>query len=394
MKHRLCLALILLTLPLAATAQDVPSRHVVVEQEVVLVEPAARDARVRKDLRFGGDGNAAVHLDLYTPPGEPAGPLPVVVFVNGGDRPDGSAKDWPIYQSWGRLVTTRGLAAVTHENPRRNRDGIAAVFEYLQTHHAELGVDPERVLVWMCSGNTSDGLPYVQETSPPGVRAAVVYYGRGEVERFDADLPVFYVRAGRDRAFLNDGIDSLWARAVEEELPWTMINARDLHHAFDGLDDNDESRRLIRRTLDFLEDHARPAGGPVMPDPLARTALAHWFGHEWTEAAEAYDRVLAEDPDDGVAWVRKGSALVRSGHPDEGIAVLEQAVERGHHADVARFEQARGHALAGRGDRAVALLEDLAERDQLTARNLDDEAFKSLAGEPAFRALQDAVATD
>lgn len=384
------LVVLVIALPGSLAAQTIPSRHGVVEQEVVLTVPGAETARVRADIRYAGDGAEGRHLDLYLPPSGASEPQPVVVFVNGGDRGERSLKEWPIYRSWARLVTTRDLAAVTFEN-REGRNGIAQLLTYLRTHGNELGIDPDNILVWMCSANTVHGLPLLMEDSPAGIRAAVVYYGRAEVERFDIDLPIFYARAGRDRAVLNDGIDALWVRAVEEELPWTMVNAPDLHHAFDALDDTDESRRIIRRTLDFLQHHARPPAHPPLPHPLARAALAHWFGHEWAEAAAAYDRVLAEDPDDAVARIRKGAALVRAGRAEDGMTVLEAALEAGQYLDTVRFELARGHALSGSSGRALEILEALTAADALSLRNLDDEAFASLASTERFASLRQAV---
>lgn len=369
-----------------ASAASTP-QHMVRDQEVVLRLPAATEARVETDVRFAAGDQGDLHLDLYRPADGAGEPLSVVVFANGGDRGESSLKDWPNYTSWGRLVTARGLAAVTFEN-RSGREGLAELFAYLHDHHLELGIDPGRILVWASSGNAFVALPYLQEETPAGVRAAVVYYGQADVERFARELPVFYVRAGRDRDVVNDGIDRLWERVTAEELPWTLVNAPSLHHGFDVLNDTVESRRVVRQTLDFLELHAR-AAAPVEDSPgrLARTALAHWFSREWAEAADAYRRYAEAQPEDEIGVGRHGIALVRIGELDAGIEVLDRALELGYDADSAHYEQARAHALSGRAADALALLKPLVANGILESRHLEDEAFDSLAGQTAFAEL-------
>ena len=50
--------------------------------------------------------------------------------------------------------------------------------------------------------------------------------------------------SGRDAPPLNAGIRRLWTTAAEQDVPWTMVLAHDLPHAFDALVESAESRRL------------------------------------------------------------------------------------------------------------------------------------------------------
>jgi len=67
------------------------------------------------------------------------------------------------------------------------------------------------------------------------------------------DVPLFMVRAGLDEVpNCNNSQDVFIRKALEHNLPLTLIKYQNGQHPFDLLDDNDETRRIIKQTLDFL----------------------------------------------------------------------------------------------------------------------------------------------
>ena len=77
-----------------------------------------------------------------------------------------------------------------------------------------------------------------------------------EGERYPADLPMLIVRAGRDRwPVIRRSLDHFVAFALEQNLPVTVVNYSTGQHAFDILDDTEETRAVIKQTIDFLRTH-------------------------------------------------------------------------------------------------------------------------------------------
>ena len=73
------------------------------------------------------------------------------------------------------------------------------------------------------------------------------------MERIDAHVRMLIVRAGRDPfAGLNDTIDAFVAEALARNLPLSMINQPDAPHAFDLLDESQETKRAIGEVVEFL----------------------------------------------------------------------------------------------------------------------------------------------
>jgi dienelactone hydrolase len=63
------------------------------------------------------------------------------------------------------------------------------------------------------------------------------------------------VRAGRDHPLNNQAIDAFVAEALRQNAPIEVINYPEGRHAFDVLDATDQTRQIIRRTLEFLKTH-------------------------------------------------------------------------------------------------------------------------------------------
>jgi tetratricopeptide (TPR) repeat protein len=230
------------------------------------------------------------------------------------------------------------------------------------------------------------------------------------------------VLAGRDSPSLLEGQRALWARAVKEGAPWTMVSAPDLPHAFDGIEDTSHSRQVVRDIVEFLTAALAPAGPPPPPAPLPRRATAHMYGNEPEKAAAVYREILAANPKDreaqrllGLALTRQGKAgeavealrraielgddgpaihrnlgeaLLRAGKPAEASEHLKKAVDLGAHAPPLIYNLACAYALSGRKDDAFARLTEVAGMGWLTREQIEGDAdLANLKSDPRFGAL-------
>jgi hypothetical protein len=54
---------------------------------------------------------------------------------------------------------------------------------------------------------------------------------------------------------LNDGVDRFVQLALSKNLSVEVVNHATGHHGFDIEDDNERSREIIRRTIEFIKTH-------------------------------------------------------------------------------------------------------------------------------------------
>ena len=240
--------------------------------------PADADVEVRSVVVDG----AGPAVDLYYPDDAGPEPRPAVVFVLGyPDSAFGPLRSHDQYVSWARLVAAEGFVGVLHE-VRDPESDLRSVLGFIRSEAAALGVDPDRVGLWSCSGNTALALEAARNGVEIRPAAFVAYYGLMPTpdrhlgaaldsmsarfgfalpaydagEAYPPSLPMLLVRAGADRwAEIRGSIDHFTAFALEENLDLTVRNYPAGQHAFDVLDDTAETRAIIRETLTFLREH-------------------------------------------------------------------------------------------------------------------------------------------
>jgi hypothetical protein len=124
----------------------------------------------------------------------------------------------------------------------------------------------------------------------------------------------------------------------------------------------------------------------LVAPPEPALADAAFQRHDWAKAAEAYQKVVAVIPDDGVAWLRLGISLVQLGKGKEAIPPLEKAEKLGVQAPLVEYELAQAQALAGERGRALSILQALVEADffPVGPPAAQEKAFAALADDPAF----------
>lgn len=137
-----------------------------------------------------------------------------------------------------------------------------------------LGIDPHRICLWGVSGG---GTLLAVGLASRQVRCIVGLYpfvdirqilprfpdpARDSVRRLlsAVDLPdsiaaaprLLLVRAGLDQPSLNASIDSVVRHALDRNRSIELINHPTGHHAFDLIDDTEESRAILLRAMQFV----------------------------------------------------------------------------------------------------------------------------------------------
>ena len=301
-RMHLVLTIILLTtlIPGAVRAQNRDPSKI----PVVYGVPGMDQAIVRSGVVFDTSSATPLAFDAYLPRGLRKGERrPAIVFISGGER----VRHWRWFITWGQLAAAHGLVGIVPDKRYpRGLDGTRAGFDdtekllaFLQTQGDTLGVDPQRICLWTFSAggrltavglqpDKSNGLAGTRQAGMPAlpgsVRCLVSFYGvldmSGELSSLsnEADReallrryspvqsleslvasgakspPVFIARAGKDGAFINNGIDRFTSAALRLNVPITVVNYADGDHGFDGFNDTAQSRAIIAAALRFVQE--------------------------------------------------------------------------------------------------------------------------------------------
>lgn len=212
--------------------------------------------------------------DLYLP--QAAQRSPAIVFVHGGPIPADlrpSPRDWPVYQGYGALAASRGVAGVTVDHrlhdpgdyPRAAADVAAA----LQAVREDPRIDADRIALWFFSGGgllLADWL----RTPPDWLRCVASSYpllaplpGWGVDPRFRpaeavgeaGTVPMVLTRVGRENPAIAATVEAFITAARASQARLEVIDVPHGQHAFDVLDHTDESRTAVENAFDTIVAH-------------------------------------------------------------------------------------------------------------------------------------------
>jgi dienelactone hydrolase len=361
-------ATLLVTLPSAAQ-----------EMRFFYPAPPAAAIEVLADHAYG-----ALQMDVYRP--RAAGPpLPVLVFSN---LATGAQRSNTFYKSWAEIAASRGLVAVLPDLRAESFEkDFDAVLAYLAANAAAIGGDRERVAVYAGSGNVYRTLPLAQDPRRTTLKSAVMYYGGGDVKTFRQDLPLLFVRAGLDRPPVNRSMQELAALALTQNAPVTVLNYSGGHHAFEIVDDEDATREVMDRTIEFVKRTTDPAyHASLRRAAREATAAAHVSTSRYVDAAAAYAELVKERPDDARLRLSYCEALLGASQFAAACDELGKLKGKGLGPRDLGVPAARACVQKGDADAAVAWLASIPprfrpsdlERDPVFAPIRDRADFKAL----------------
>jgi acetyl esterase/lipase len=242
--------------------------------------PGTEVVRVERDVVFSTVGDTKLKADIYLPAAR--GTFPVVLLVSGG-----SVDDWrtaAFYTSFARVLAAEGIAAVNYDKrlardrkavPAASHDSLVLI-DYLKSNAAKYGLDMSRLCTWHFSAGGTVAGAMLGEKSPAScvvLTYAILSFGEGDNdpglapysalvqarERGDRFPPTLVVRAGRDAKTLNDSIDAFVAAASAKNAPVSFINYPAGDHAFEILNDTEETRRVIAQSIAWVKSRLRPS---------------------------------------------------------------------------------------------------------------------------------------
>lgn len=336
---------------------------------------------VTKEIAYRDLSGQTLTFDLYRPAGDAI--VPVAITCNIGIR---GMKEWPGYVGWGRATAAAGMAAVHYD--ALGDDAVAnfdALMATLRSKADELRIDPTRVVLWAGSTNVQLGLPLAMDAKRSYLRGAVIYYGDAPASTLRADFPVFFVRAGLDQKALNDRIDTLLGRVLTANAPWTIENYGGGLHGFDIFNDNEVSREIIARTLNFMTRVTAPGLARAYVEASVEAELVGALNSgQWQKAIDGYGARVAANGNDADAHLKYGYALYGAGRYDDALRELEAAWSGGRKGPRdTGLPAARAAAKKGDVDRAIDWLDICFGTPFVTPADVRaDAAFAAILAEP------------
>jgi acetyl esterase/lipase len=194
---------------------------------------------ITKDIIYKNTKDKPLPMDIYKPAGITKGTkLPAIIFVHGEgtERIIGNAKEWSLYRSYGKFAASNNFIGVTFNRSRMNLNFKNAP-KYIKCLISYYGLHDISTRIKAFNKEYED---YYPENYLPGDFADIP--------------PLLIVKAEKDKVKgVNKSIDKLISIAKARNLKFEYIVHSTGKHAFDALNDNDETRVVIDKTLQFIK---------------------------------------------------------------------------------------------------------------------------------------------
>jgi tetratricopeptide (TPR) repeat protein len=226
----------------------------ITERPVVYQVPGMKNVTVKTNIEYRKVNDSSLSMDIYYPPNfDRRRNLPLVIFNNGVGELE--LPKWRVYMDWAKLIAAHGLIALNYQSRRGNPlEDSEVLVDFLLKHANDLNIDPGKIGLWTCSANARAGMRLAHKSRPQNIKALVVYYGGPDsLGRLRQDLPTLMVRAGLDAQYLNMSIENFVEQSFKQDTRLELINYLEGIHAFDIFTDTEESKAVIKRTIEFLK---------------------------------------------------------------------------------------------------------------------------------------------
>ena len=346
--------------------------------------PAESSYKVAMDVPFGSSTSGPLRMDVYRP--ADGARHPTLIFFNSAT---GAQRSNPFYASWARIAASKGVTAILPDLGIESAvQDFVALHEFLaKQKENDHGIDPAAVAVYAGSGNVSRALPIIQDRRSTLVKAAVMYYGSAQVSEFRGDLPLLYVRAGLDRPPVNRAIDGLVAAALSQNAPVSVLNYASGYHAFEIRNDDEQTRRVIDQTIDFVKTATAPGfQTDLRRGTLEATAAGHIAGGRFSEAVAIYAKLVSASPENHTLRLAYGEALLGNKQFADSCAELDKLKGKGLGYRDLGVPAARACMQKGDADAAIAWLQSIPARFR-PPDLANDPVFAPIQNRPEFKAL-------
>lgn len=152
-------------------------------------------------------------------------------------------------------------------------------------------------------------------------------------------------------------------------------------------------KKAVEVAAEYGDAESEEDAKTLIPQLLMSDATALLNGKQYAEAAAAYQKVIDADPENGVAFLRKGMALASAGDLDAAIEALEAASGFGQ-KDAAAKQLANAFLKKAVESQKEKDMKSVLEFAQKSAEYTDSANAQKLIGTAALQLKQNNVAAE
>lgn len=231
--------------------------------------PNMKDVNVEKDLVYKALDAGELKFDVYHSLKKDSDGRGYPLILVHGRADSNRLKDMPLYQSWGRLAAASGYTAIIfnwrsydRKTYRAHEEDIYDLIKYVQENADVLSVNSNHMAVIGYSAGADSAVNQAIKSNTGFIDSIIAYYGTPastilEIENPSALPPIMMVDGAQDATFPIAKNIEFVKDAMDKGYNIThLIHSKGLH-AFDMVNDTEETYEIIKNTFKFVEASRR-----------------------------------------------------------------------------------------------------------------------------------------
>lgn len=210
---------------------------------------------IQNDITYCSHHSIEQTFDIYYPKDFKSFQHKTVLFVNGGGPIKQNYKSYPCFTSWGELMAVNDVIAITFNWRSGKSEDIIAMIDYLFVHAEELGIDVHEICVFSLCRAVNYTIHCVLKY--PEIKKMILYYGKisKNIKLDQCENMKFLIALGElDKKFPVSCNDWFLESAVQYHYTAELLIHPQGVHGFDYANDDEDTRKVIEKTLDFVKD--------------------------------------------------------------------------------------------------------------------------------------------
>lgn len=225
--------------------------------ELVYKHPLMDQVMFKSNIIYNSTQDKPLKLDIFYPLESTSQQSKTVILAHGSSSME-NIKDMAVFQSWGKVMAASGFTTIVFNwRPDDFPMDMSALISFVRANHEELEIYKDNISIFGFSAGVENAIKESIKGNSDYIKSIVAYYGKIDPSSFELleknHCPAVFIAMGAlDDNYSTDCNNEFVNNAKKLGASVEMIIHSKGEHGFDVFNDDEETKVIIDRTIDFI----------------------------------------------------------------------------------------------------------------------------------------------
>lgn len=228
--------------------------------ELVYKHPNMNIVTIKSNIVYNPAEDKPLMMDIYYPIEANLTQPKTVIMAHGSSSME-NIKDMDVFQSWGKVMAASGFTAIVFNwRPDDAPTDMSDLISYVRENYEELKIHKDNISLFAFSAGVENAFKEAINGNSEFIKSIIAYYGKIDSNSFEHleknNTPAVFIAMGAlDDIFSTDCNDEFIKNAKKLGSRVEFIIHSKGEHGFDVFNDDEETKLIIDKTIEFIMNH-------------------------------------------------------------------------------------------------------------------------------------------